>query len=274
MEPGSPLGATTSQRLIDDALQWTVRSLADELCVLEAGWAARTASMPLVHTLNCLHLRGEVDPATALALAEEHLSDLPYRHITVDDERTADTLEQAVGETGSGWRRDREVLMVLGEPPASGESRGAGSGEGGSATPGIVRLSAEESEELMRRWHVEEDYSDPDVLEQLAEYNRREGAMWAEHTLGVREEGRAVALTKSRAHNGIGWVEDVYTLPEARGKGYARLLVGEAVRRARAEGHGVTFILADDESWPKHLYAELGFEPVGCTWTFHRDLGS
>jgi hypothetical protein len=30
--------------------------------------------------------------------------------------------------------------------------------------------------------------------------------------------------------------------------------------------------LADDNDWPKDLYASIGFEPVGRTWAFHRDL--
>jgi hypothetical protein len=30
------------------------------------------------------------------------------------------------------------------------------------------------------------------------------------------------------------------------------------------------FIVADDNDWPKDLYARLGFEPVGRTRAFHR----
>ena len=32
--------------------------------------------------------------------------------------------------------------------------------------------------------------------------------------------------------------------------------------------------MADDNDWPKQLYARLGFEPVGRAWVFHRGPGA
>jgi hypothetical protein len=42
---------------------------------------------------------------------------------------------------------------------------------------------------------------------------------------------------------------------------------------AQERGAEVVFIVADDDDWPKHLYARLGFVPVGRKWTFHKALG-
>lgn len=258
---------------IDDVLAWTVRSLAEECHEVEGGWVARNRSLPAVHSLNRLQVIGEIEPAQILGTADEHLADLPYRHIEVRSEHTAALLEhELAARDGSGWKLEREVVMALGEqclPARDGDRRPADATE----PDVVVELSGEEMDELMRRWLVEENLdSVPGALDQLSEYNRREGALWHEHVLGVREEGRPVALTKSRSHDGVGWVEDVYTVPAARKKGYARLLVGRAIARARAAHHEPTFILADDNDWPKHLYAELGFEPIGHLWTFHREL--
>ena len=65
-------------------------------------------------------------------------------------------------------------------------------------------------------------------------------------------------------------MEDVYTAPEARGRGYARALVCRAVELARSGGHDLVFITADDNDWPKLLYERLGFRPLGRVWQFHR----
>ena len=54
---------------------------------------------------------------------------------------------------------------------------------------------------------------------------------------------------------------------------FARALVTRAVSLAREAGHELTFIVADDNDWPKQLYARIGFEPVGYAWLFHREVG-
>lgn len=253
---------------VDEALEWTVRSLADEARDVEVGWVVRSRALPLVYSLNRLQVRVDADPEQVVALADLHLGDLPYRHVEIDDERAAAAFEHALVTPASEWKVDREVFMVLAEAPA----RAAPAAPAAPSKP-PVRLGAEEAEELMRRWHLEENLETaPGVLEQLSAYNRLEGALWSEVVLGFRDGVRPVALTKSRSHEGVGWVEDVYTVPEARRRGYARALVGTAVGLALAAGHQPTFIIADDNDWPKHLYAELGFQPVGCTWSFHRDV--
>jgi len=126
----------------------------------------------------------------------------------------------------------------------------------------------------MRRWAAEEH---PDIVagvavEQLDEYNRREGRLWKERRFGILGgDGTPVAITKLRSDGTDAWVEDVYTVPEARGRGYARALVSHAADLARSAHYELTFIVADDNDWPKHLYEKIGFRPIGRTRTFHRE---
>ena len=68
----------------------------------------------------------------------------------------------------------------------------------------------------------------------------------------------------------VGQVEDVSTLPDHRGRGYARAVVGTAVAASRAAGHSLTFITADEDDWPREFYARLGFELVGTVSRFRR----
>lgn len=242
-------------------LRRTVAAIAD-VTETEIGWTARSTVLPLVHTLNQVHVTEPCAASDALALAESQQSHLGYRHLVVDVPGVAAALAAAV----TGWKTDREVLMALGAVPAHGVD-----------TTRVTDLSEEETAALMRRW-LEEELTDAgtDVFEQLAEYQRRESRVWDERRLGMRDAGgAAVALTKLRSDgSGTAWVEDVYTLPDARRRGHARALVNYAVEDARARGHRLTFIVADDRDWPKELYADVGFRPVAQVWTFHRDLGA
>ena len=112
--------------------------------------------------------------------------------------------------------------------------------------------SAQEERELARCWELE----------------------WRARTarlLGIRgRSGGLAAIALLYSDGVIAQVEDVYTVPEERGRGFARALVTRAVRLAREGGHELTFIVADDRGWPKHLYERLGFDAVGRSWSFHR----
>lgn len=43
----------------------------------------------------------------------------------------------------------------------------------------------------------------------------------------------------------------------------ARAAIDAAIEASRAAGHELTFVIADTDDWPRHLYEKLGFEPVG-----------
>jgi len=240
----------------------TLRALAGETRVVNGGFVVATAELPLVWSLNQIHLTDPVGFAAAAALAEEHQGRQGYRHIVVEDDAAGRMGEAA---RAAGWKADREVLMALVRQPDRPTPR-----------RGIEELSEEEMLGLMARWLKEgQPGVSPAGLEQVGEYNRREGRLWHETRLGMRDDGKPAALTKVRAEGGVGWVEDVYTVPGARRRGYARMLVTEATERLRAAGSECVFIVADDNDWPKELYGKIGFEPVGYMATLHRlDTGS
>ena len=58
-------------------------------------------------------------------------------------------------------------------------------------------------------------------------------------------------------------IDDVLTLPDHRGRGYASALVLDAVHRAHSAGADLVFLEAAEDDWPQHLYVRLGFETVG-----------
>jgi hypothetical protein len=47
-------------------------------------------------------------------------------------------------------------------------------------------------------------------------------------------------------------------------------VVAAATRAALLEGAELVFIVADDEDWPKELYAHLGYEAAGALGVYQR----
>jgi predicted GNAT family acetyltransferase len=194
-----------------------------------------------------------------LSIVDDVLSGLPYRHILIDHEPTADQLGGPLRD--AGWTVECGVVMVIAQPPDREVD-----------TSAITELTEDQMLVLMREWLIEErPGTSEEALDQLDEYNRREGRLLSERRFGfVDEQGSPLAITKLRIDGPIAWVEDVYTTPEARGRGYARALVTNAV--ALSAGSELTFIVADDSDWPKTLYQKIGFRPVGRFKTFHLDM--
>jgi GNAT superfamily N-acetyltransferase len=232
---------------------------ADTVQEIDVGWVVLTPSLPEVWSLNQLLLAKPIQWTTALQRAEEHLATVPYRHLLADDDGLGRALEASLRR--NGFKVERELVMAI-----------AG---GTHASPGRAHRIIEPDEpamiELERRWLLEDDRTTADGLDQLIEAALREGRAFGERRFGIAgDEGDLVALTKLRSHGHTAQVEDVYTAPEARRRGFASTLVAHAVTQAQEAGHDLIFIVADDRDWPKQLYARLGFKPVGRRWTFHR----
>ena len=80
------------------------------------------------------------------------------------------------------------------------------------------------------------------------------------------DDGVPVAGTQLRIDGATAAVEAVMTAPDARGQGHAKALVGDAIRRARAAGCDLVWLLARADDWPRHWYERMGFVDVGARW--------
>jgi GNAT superfamily N-acetyltransferase len=255
-----------------DALQRALRftwevaeATADEVHRVPEGTVLRTPSAPGFWALNCVRLEGPHPDLTldaAEALAAAYLPDLPYRQLHVEDQATAARLAAAASDAGD-WKVERALVMALRSDP--------------DRTPGVPPVRAGTLDEvlaLVDAWNAEE-FPDqpPEVLADITAGIARgfERLPWR-HFVATDVDDRAVAMCSLLARGGVAQVEDVYALPEVRGLGLGRAVTATAVEHARAGGHDVVFILADDEGWPKQLYAKLGFAPVGRRAALHRDV--
>lgn len=245
------------QRVLDFLTTGLVRT-ADAAREIHGGVVLSTPSLSAVWTVNQLRVTGPIGFEALVALAGEELAGFDYRHIVVEDQQSGAALEAEFAS--AGWRVERELLMTL-----------TGAPDRSTDTSVVGDAGEDEVLEVMARWHAEGWSTGPAELAQLVEYGRREARAHDDRLLGVRSsDGRLVAITKLRRDRGMAQVEDVYTVPEARGRGYARALITRAAQLARGGGSGLIFIEADDNDWPKELYARLGFEPLGRLWQFHR----
>ena len=123
---------------------------------------------------------------------------------------------------------------------------------------------------LIREMYLE----DPDVPDEGADgfteqQGKRERTVGARYYVGsVERQLAGVCELDVDGHDAQ--VENVGTLVRFRGRGVARSVVLRAVDAARASGADRVFIVADEDDWPKALYARLGFGTIGRTCDFLR----
>lgn len=250
---------------LDSILSFTRRTTeltADEVREIDGGWTFSTPSIEVAWGLNHVRLHSPVSFARAVAAAEQAQSHLPYRQVMLEHGALRPELDAAF--TAAGWKAERDLLMELTNPPDREVD-----------TDAVLDVDERDQIGLARRWTLEEAPHTPaGVLTRLEEFWRREAQARGDRFLGIaNDRGRGIAAkAKLRSDGATAQIEDVYTLPEARGRGFGRALVTRAVQLAQADDHGLIFIIADDAGWPKQMYAQIGFQPVGLVAHYHREL--
>lgn len=238
----------------------TLSLVVDEVRRIDEGWVIRASDFPDVWALNNVWIDREVSYAEAERLCQRHLPESHFDQLFIQDERLGERLAETF--RARGWKIDVHAHSVL----ARGPDRRV-------PTDAVVEAEEGEALDLMERWLKE----DPTLVlteSELHELREGNGLTWRARNarrLGARDEnGRLIAMTMLYSDGAVAQVEDVYVVPEARGRGYGRMLVTRAIDLARQGGHELTFIVADDADWPKQLYRKLGFDPVGRSWVLHR----
>lgn len=74
----------------------------------------------------------------------------------------------------------------------------------------------------------------------------------------------------ARCPNGLGLIENLFTLPMHRGRGLMSAFIVDAAQRLLHGGSDAVFLDAHAHDTPKRLYARLGFEPVAMARTWVR----
>jgi len=251
--------ATDDVSRIAEALHWIEDVTSSRLVASPLGTALYHDRFRERYDSNFLRVEGAdgtTDGATVAAECDRCFEGYAHREIIVEDARRGAAMASWFGE--QGWRVDRLVTMAL---------RGASDGRGDPElaeeleVDEAVRFAATVQRESFPR-------TASSVVEKLATFRRvlrdRAGARF----FGARVEGELAASCELYLHRGAAQIEGVNTLERFRGRGLARAVVLRAAAEAAASRADLAWLIADDNDWPKELYAKMGFVPVGNFWQF------
>jgi ribosomal protein S18 acetylase RimI-like enzyme len=256
--------ATTDDRDFARAVAFERRAherLAQDVVQLPYGLAFRDARLPLVFFANLLWVTapsaGAVSVVEIVADADRALAAFDHRWAVVEHEPLWRTLDD--GFSAAGWSSETHVYMAhRGTPDRQAQLDGA------------REVGADDILAAQQRFTQTQPWSIGDAGRQVVEHHRQFGILLHERCFAAYAGDDVCAYAKLRHLDGVAQVEDVVVLAEHRGKGLGRLVTTAALVAGMALDPELLFIVADDNDWPKQLYARLGFEPVGRTRAYHR----
>ena len=234
---------------------------AEQLVPTPGGHAVIDNRHPRLWDANHLRVEGPEAPAMdALAAAAEiHFGRLRFRAITVLEESVGEALAAPLHARGYGAYH--HLLMLLGAVPPPPDPAIA-IAEITSAQMAASRLGAA----------IEREVGDEEVGRQLASRDLLIDAATDVRWLAVRDGDEIAARCRLFTEGGVAQVENVYTAPAHRSRGFAGALVSHAVRAARAGGAEIVFLVTDADEWPQQLYRRLGFAGAGLLHRFRTTL--
>lgn len=231
----------------------------------EWGQAFLRPDLARFHDGNLLWIRGDgqLDAAAIDAEAERLLggAGLPYRRCVCEEPAESRT---APGLAELGYRAARHVLMAHAGPPPDAPATPVHETGVDAVLPGIERYLLTDPDATYGR--------DDECRAHLLEHSRAYGASVRERAFVIERDAEPVAWALLWSRDGVAQIDEVVCLAEHRGHGYGRAAVSAAARAALAEEPELLFLVADAEDWPQHLYARLGFEPIGHRGLHHRDV--
>jgi ribosomal protein S18 acetylase RimI-like enzyme len=223
------------------------------------GVGVLTPELSLRHDSNYLFVERAGDAQEAVDEADRILGGAGHTHrmIVTFEEKVGARLRPQFQELG--WQTQRHVFMVQRREPEK------------DADVSVVTEVDESALRPGRAWMIATyPWGTEEVARQLLDAKILIARRADTRFFGVEADGQIVAWTDLYLAGGVAQIEDVATLPGHRGKGYATAVVLRAAEEARRAGAELVFLVADDEDWPKALYARLGFDPVGLSYKFIR----
>jgi ribosomal protein S18 acetylase RimI-like enzyme len=235
------------------------RALDDRIARVEPTWwgaVVTDARFPRVWDTNYARIDAPApdlrvaEIATALLPALERVGTETFHVVSFHAEQTTDLLAEL---STLGHALSWDVVMDLTEQP------------GGVAVAPVDELAS--GPELWSRVRASLDLFgvDPDVAPQLVELDRALTMEGVKRWFGVRDEqGAIVSLAALVELQGVGYLDNVVTFPQARGRGLASALTARLVAEAlQGDAEHVTLFADPDDASVVRLYERLGFREAG-----------
>ena len=218
------------------------------------GVAVFDDALPLRHDSN--YLLVEADDVDADELADDALR-LDRPAILFPDAQTGEGLASDFARRG--WFVHRGLVMVRRREPER------------AIDTSIVAEADEATLRAPRRAQLaDEPWATPDLVEQRLDAKLAIARSLEVRFFAVNVDDQAVSWTDLYLDRETAQVEDVATLPEHRGCGYATAVVTRAVEEAQRASCDFVFLVTDADDWPQELYRRLGFDDVGRYVKFFR----
>jgi predicted GNAT family acetyltransferase len=217
--------------------------------------------LPRRWDLNFLRVEGDAPDADALMAEAERLhSQASHRHrkVSVASEALAERVQE--GFKRAGWDVERLVVMAhRRSPDREIDASFVREVDFDTARPVL--------EELYRRDPLTDD---EETVSQLVRSRLVTARVTRLRHFAVVVDGAIASICDLYSDGSTAQIEDVNTLEEFRGRGYARATISRALEAARAEGCDLVFLVADDDDWPKALYHRIGFDALFRSYGFLR----
>ena len=161
---------------------------------------------------------------------------------------------------GAGWTAEWTVYMAHERPPDRNVDLAA-----------VREVSHDDLYPAEDRFRRDQPRTQaPAARAQVNAHKRAVGERLNERCFAAYAGDEICAYAKLRRRDGVAQVEDVVVLPAHRGAGLGRVVTSAALAAGLALAPELLFIGADDDDWPKELYARLGFVAVGRVAGFLR----
>ena len=171
-----------------------------------------------------------------------------------------------------GYARDDTLLMLLeGDLQASPTDHDVRPVESEHDWAAYAALKAEDWKEHSQR--LPEPRPGPEIGEAFVHIYRRK-APEIQYFLAYVDGTPAAFFSSWPGLDGIGQVEDLFTLHEYRHKGLAAALMHRCVRDCRERGARTVIVACDPTDTPKNMYRAMGFIPVALQSHYFKRLTS
>lgn len=256
---------TTDAARVAEARRWF--RLLGHAPVREAGCAiVATPAHPRTWDANFAIADPDAAPSDVLAAVEHHFP-APAAQVVAVDCLTSDAVTAALAL--AGFVPAPPLIEMLASGPVASPHPLPAIATRPVVTPedhaAFDRLLAADHAEGRRTATI-----DPDVLAGLAAATHARMRRCGYRLIAVDGVDAGYGLDIA-CPNRLGLVEQLFTLPDRRGRGIMSAFIVEAAARLRAAGCDGVFLDAHAGDTPKHLYARLGFVPVALTATWVRE---
>ena len=203
-------------------------------------------SLPDVYDLNYVRVETSAPAAEIASAVELAMEPFFHRKVTLDEGNapTAGALAEA------GWESAAHLVMVLQRPP-----------DRRAPTRAVREVAFAQIEPLRTNLIQSDPWGSAQIAASLNQGRLRIARAVPLRYFGVFDGDRVVGYCELREAGGVAQIEDVNTLPAARGRGLGRALV-QAVADDAGARNDIVFLEALADDWPRLLYEKIGFDVV------------